>query len=167
MLVRVRSAYETLLEAIAIVLMVTLACEVVIGVIFRSIGESLVWYDEIASILLAWITYYGAALAAMRGAHIGVPGLVEAMPRALRLATTLFAEACVIGFFALMAWIGWSVLDVLATDHLVSLPEVSVKYTQSVIPIGATLFMIAELLRLPQLLRAAAGAGAPRMGINP
>jgi len=51
------------------------------------------------------------------------------------------------------------VLDVLATDFLVSIPEVSVMYTQSVIPIGATLFVIAELLRLPEVVRVAAGNG--------
>jgi len=156
MLARVHGAYEKLLEAIAIVLMLALAIIVPVGVAFRWAGNSLVWYDEVASILLAWITFYGAALAALRGAHIGVPGLVEALPRTLRIAATVLAEVCVIGFFVLMAWIGVSVLDVLATDFLVSIPEVSVKYTQSVIPIGAALFVIAELLRLPGLLRAAA-----------
>ena len=32
--------------------------------VYRKAGASLTWYDEIASILLAWVTYYGAALAA-------------------------------------------------------------------------------------------------------
>ena len=154
-LARVRFLYEKLLEAIAFVLMVALAVEVTLGVVFRTAGASLVWYDEVASINLAWITFYGSALAALRGAHIGVPSLVNAMPRPARFAATLLAEAFVIGFFVLLAWVGFSVLDVLATDFLVSIPEVSVKYTQSVIPIGATLFVIAELLRLPELLRAA------------
>jgi TRAP-type C4-dicarboxylate transport system permease small subunit len=157
MLVRVRRYYEAFLEALALVLMVALAVVVAVGVVFRWSGQSLVWYDEVASILLAWITFYGAALAALRGAHIGVPGLVDALPRPLRIAATLFAEASVIGFFVLMTWVGVSVLDVLATDYLVSIPEVSVVYTQSVIPIGAALFVIAELLRLPELLRAAGG----------
>ena len=152
---RVRRAYERLLEAIAMLLMVALAVIVVVGVVFRTAGASLVWYDEVASILLAWITFYGAALAALRGAHIGVPSLVDMMPPALRVAVTLLAEALVIAFFVLLAWIGWSVLDVLATDYLVSIPEVSVKYTQSVIPIGAMLFALAEILRLPEVLRAA------------
>lgn len=162
MLDRVRSAYERLLETVAFVLMVALAVVVTLGVVYRWAGNSLVWYDEIASILLAWITFYGSALAALRGAHIGVSGLVEAMPRTLRVAVTVFAEACVIGFFALMAWVGYSVLEVLATDFLVSIPEVSVKYTQSVIPIGAALFVVAELLRLPGLLRAARRTGGER-----
>ena len=38
---------------------------VVVAVVYRKIGHSLVWYDEGASIVLAWLTYYGAALAAL------------------------------------------------------------------------------------------------------
>jgi TRAP-type C4-dicarboxylate transport system permease small subunit len=158
-----RGRYERLLEWVVIVLMVALALLVAVAVVYRKTGASLVWYDEVASVLLAWITFYGAALAALRGAHIGVPALVDAMPMRLRIAATLFAEACVIGFFALLAWVGWSVLGVLATDHLVSLPGVSVMYTQSVVPIGAALFVIAELLRLPEVLR----ASAARTEVNP
>jgi TRAP-type C4-dicarboxylate transport system permease small subunit len=144
--------------------MVALAAEVTIGVVFRYSGAALVWYDEIASVLLAWVTYYGAALAALKRAHIGCPELVRTFPPRLRLAVALVAEACVIGFFVLLAWVGYSVLDVLATDSLVSIPEVSVVYTQSVIPISATLFVIAELLALPEVLREARGlpAAAPR-----
>ena len=46
-------------------------------------------------------------------------------------------------------------MDMLATDFLISLPNISSKYTQSVIPIGAVLFIIAEAFNLPQTLRAA------------
>jgi len=147
-----RAGYEKFLETIVFVLMIALACEVTIGVVFRSIGESLVWYDEVASILLAWLTFYGSALAAHKRAHIGFSGLVDSLRPVLRVPVMLFTEACVIAFFILLAYVGWGVMDVLATDYLVSIPEVSVKYTQSVIPISAVLFIIAELLALPQLL---------------
>jgi TRAP-type C4-dicarboxylate transport system permease small subunit len=157
LLARVRAAYEAFLEAIAIVLMVVLAAEVTIGVVFRYSGSALVWYDEVASILLAWVTYYGAALAALKRSHIGCPELVRTFKPALRLPVAMVAEACVIGFFILLAWVGYSVLDVLATDNLVSIPEVSVVYTQSVIPISAVLFVIAELFALPDVLREARG----------
>ncbi len=157
MLARVRHLYGKFLEAIVIVLMVALAVEVTIGVAFRYAGYSLVWYDEVATILLAWVTYYGAALAALRRAHLGVPELVRLLPPPLRLATAIFAEACVIAFFVLMAWIGYTVLEVLATDNLVSIPEVSVAWTQSVIPISSILFVIAELMVLPDVLREARG----------
>lgn len=157
MLRRVRNLYEKVLEAIVIVLMVALAVEVTVGVVFRYAGHALAWYDEIASILLAWVTYYGAALAALKRAHLGVPELVSALPPPLRLVTAIFAEGCVLAFFVVLAWVGVAVLDVLATDNLVSIPEISVVYTQSVIPISAVLFIIAELMVLPDVLREASG----------
>lgn len=159
---RLRSAFERLLEVIVFVLMISLALIVTVAVIYRKAGDSLVWYDEIAEIALAWITYYGAALAALRGAHIGVSALVDMLPRRLRLAAVIVAEAFVIGFFVLLAYAGWAVLEVLGTDYLVSLPEVSTSYTQSVIAIGAGLYVIAELLHLPEALRAAASQAPPR-----
>lgn len=149
---RLRSAFERLLEWIVIALMTILFVEVTVGVAFRAAGASLVWYDEVASILLAWLTYYAAALGALKRAHIGFPGLVQRLERRYRVLVVLLAEALVIGFFVLLAWVGYSVLEVLATDSLVSLPAVSVAWTQSVIPIGATLFVIAQLLNLPAVL---------------
>ena len=50
-------------------------------------------------------------------------------------------------------WTGWVVLLVLEGDNLVSLPEVSVQITQSVIPITAVLFIICEALSLPEYWR--------------
>ena len=155
MLARVRNAYEKLLEAVVILLMTVLAAEVTIGVIFRSAGRSLVWYDEVASILLAWLTFYGSALAAAKRAHIGCPEVVAMMPPTARIALRLVAEALVIAFFALVAWVGYSVMEVLATDSLVSLPQVPVSYVQSVLPISAVLIIAAELFTLPQVLIAA------------
>lgn len=155
---RWRAWFENLLELIVIVLMVALAVEVLLGVTYRKLGMSLVWYDEIASVTLAWLTYYGAALAALRGAHIGVPEIVRFMPRPWRVATAYVSEGLVFAFMILLAWTGVNVLDVLATDTLVSLPTVPVSYTQSVIPIGAVLFIIAEALHFPrQLADARAG----------
>jgi TRAP-type C4-dicarboxylate transport system permease small subunit len=152
MFVRARAAYEKLLEVIVIVLMVALAAEVTVGVLFRTFGAALVWYDEVASILLAWLTFYGSALAAAKRSHIGCPEVVATMPPAMRVFLRIVVEALVIGFFVVVAWVGYSILDVLATDNLVSLPAVSVKYTQSVIPIGAALIVLAELLTLPAVL---------------
>jgi TRAP-type C4-dicarboxylate transport system permease small subunit len=150
-----RRRYERLLEWIVIVVMAALAVEVTAGVVFRYAGHALVWYDEVATVLLAWVTYYGAALAALKRAHLGVPELVQALGPGLRLPLAILAEVCVIGFFVLLAWVGYAVLEVLATDNLVSLPGVSVAFTQSVIPIGAVLFIIAEALVLPDVLREA------------
>ncbi len=155
MLTRLRTVFERLLEFIVIALMIILTVEVILGVTYRKLGMSLSWYDEVAEITLAWLTYYGSALAASKGAHIGFPGLIDALKPAMRIPLIIVGEFLVFAFFIVLTWTGVQVLDVLATDTLVSLPDVSVAYTQSVIPIGGALFIIAEALRIPELFRAA------------
>ena len=155
-----RGGYERLLEWVVIALMALLAVEVTLGVVFRTLGASLVWYDEVASILLAWLTFYGSALAAVKRAHIGCPEVVAMLPPALRLAARIAAEVLVVGFFLLVGWTGYAVLGVLATDHLVSLPMVPVNWIQSVIPISALLIVAAELITLPKVLAQARTPGA-------
>lgn len=142
----------TLLEWFLIVLMIALTAIVVIAVIYRKLDASLSWYDEVASIVLAWITYYGGALAVLRRKHIGFDGVLLALPVRTRLAAAWVAEAVFLAFFALLAWAGWRVLQVLEGDTLVSLTWMPVQVTQSVIPIGAVLFIICELLSLPDYL---------------
>jgi len=153
----VRQGYERALEWVVIALMATLAVEVTAGVIFRTVGYSLVWYDEVASILLAWLTFYGSALAAVKRAHIGCPEVVAFMPPIPKVITRIVVEVIVIAFFVLVGWTGYTVLGVLATDHLVSLPDIPVSYVQNVIPISAALIIVAELMNLPRVIADARG----------
>ena len=155
MYTRFRKGFERLLEAIVIILMSTLTIIVLVAVAYRKGGASLSWYDEIASILLAWLTYYGAALAALHRGHIGFAGLIAAMKPGMRIPFIIFSEFCILGFFALLAWVGVDVLIILEGDTLVSLPQIPTRLTQSVIPIGAALFFIAEALGIPEILREA------------
>jgi TRAP-type C4-dicarboxylate transport system permease small subunit len=158
MLERLRGRYERLLEWVVVALMALLAFEVTLGVLFRSFGASLVWYDEVASILLAWLTFYGSALAAVKRAHIGCPEVIAMLPPSARLVARFVAEILVVGFFLLVGWTGYAVLGVLATDHLVSLPMVPVNWIQSVVPISALLIVAAELVTLPKVLADARAA---------
>lgn len=148
-LTRFRTFLERILEVWLIVLIVIMTAIVVCAVIWRKAGASFVWYDEVASIMLAWITYYGAALAALKRAHIGFDGVLLAFPMRLRMVALAVSEALVFLFFMVLAWSGWVVLGVLQGMSLISLPWVPVVLTQSVIPIGAILFIVCEALSLP------------------
>ncbi len=156
---KLRHGLETALEIITALIVASLTALIVLGTVYRYMGAALSWYDEVASIGLVWMTYFGSALAALKGAHIGIPGLVNAMPPKYRVPATIFAEACVFVFFGLLAYAGLQVLVSLEGMTLVSLPNVSVQLTQSIIPLGAILFMIAEALRLPEIMADARGAG--------
>ena len=57
------NSYENILKFILFLMMVALASTVLLGVSFRFAGSALVWYDEVAAVQLAWITYYGSAYA--------------------------------------------------------------------------------------------------------
>jgi TRAP-type C4-dicarboxylate transport system permease small subunit len=156
---RLRGGFEWLLETIVIVLVTALTALVICGFCFRYVGYALSWYDEVASIGLVWLTYYGSALAALRGAHIGVPGFVNAMPPNWRVATTIFAEAVFFIFFIMLCWTGVQVLEALGGEYLVSLDWMPQRLTASVIPIASALVIVAEALRIPKLLRDARGKG--------
>lgn len=153
MMAFIHDTIEGILEWFLIFLMVVLTVIVIVAVIFRIAGDSLSWYDEVAAINLSWITYYGAALAALKRNHIGFDSVLLALPYRPRMLALIVAEIAVIGFFVILAYTGWVVLQVLSGDYLVSLTWVPISFTQSVIPIGATLFIICEFLSLPEYWR--------------
>ncbi|KJS41552.1 MAG: C4-dicarboxylate ABC transporter permease [Roseovarius sp. BRH_c41] len=149
LLQRTNMMASRLLEWITIFLMVALTATVIVAVIARLMGQSFSWYDEVAAIMLAWITYYGSALAALHRRHIGFDTVLLAIPPRGRMIAVLIGEGLVLLFFVLMARAGFQVLEVLEGDHLTALTWVPVQFTQSVIPIGAILFITCQLLSLP------------------
>lgn len=150
-----RRVYDRLLEVIAFVLMVLVTVIVVAGFVFRGVGHALVWYDEVAAISLAWLTYYVAALAALRGSHLGFSGFVNSLPPRWRVIATLAGSLISIGFFVVLGVAGYHVMQVISGLTLVSLPGIQQSWVSSAIPIGSALFVVAEFLRLPDALAAA------------
>ena len=106
MINRLKNWLEKILEVISITLLITLTFIVVLAVVFRFLGQSLIWYDEVASVVLAWLTYYGSALAVCNRGHLGFPGLFLAMPKTARAVAFIIAEFVVIGFFLVIGYRG-------------------------------------------------------------
>jgi TRAP-type C4-dicarboxylate transport system permease small subunit len=151
---RFRARYGHVLEWLVGALMIVLAAEVTLGVVYRALGAALIWYDELASHLLAWLTFYGAALASAKRGHIGCPELVAMLPWRARRAFNIVAQLLVIAFFALLGWVGIAIMPALTGDALVSLPWVPMNVVQSVIPISSLLILIAEVVFLAELWQA-------------
>lgn len=161
---RFRERYALFLERVVMALMIILSIEVTLGVVFRAVGSSLVWYDEVASVLLAWLTFYGSALASVKRAHIGCPEVVEQLPPRLQHMLGIFTQLLVIAFFALLCWVGISIMPALVGDALVSLPWMPMNVVQSVIPISSALILVGETMFLIDLVaqrRPAASQAAP------
>lgn len=143
-----RRAYERALAAATIALLIVLAAIVVYAVAARTAGASPIWYDEVASILLAWLSLLGAALAMLRNAHLNFENLLVAQPPGRRAALFVLVEAVVFTVFALMLWAGWRILEVFGDETITSIPWVRLAFVQSVVPIGAALTITSRLLVL-------------------
>jgi TRAP-type C4-dicarboxylate transport system permease small subunit len=158
---RFRGRYGLFLEWVVMFLVVALAVEVTLGIVFRVSGHSLVWYDEVASAMLAWLTFYGSALASVKRAHIGCPEVVDQLPRAAKHAVAIFGQILVILFFALLGWVGLMIMPALQGDTMVSLSWVPMNLVQSVIPISCALILVAEVMFLIDLISSPSHPAAP------
>ena len=145
-----KQSYDACLQYVMFVMMIALAVTVVVGVVYRWSGNALVWYDEVASVQLAWLTYYGSAYAALKGAHIGVPNILKSFPIPIRKVFFVVSKIVIYSFFALMTYYGLIVMKLIHGETLTTLEWVPQSLVQSVIPIGSFLFMLSETLRLKE-----------------
>ncbi len=144
---------QSVLETITLALIATLAVVVVFSVVMRAFGSSPGWYDEIASNLLAWITWFGAAYAALRGSHMSVQSVLVAFPPRLRLILFGVAEVVVFATMILVVVAGWKIVETLSDEMFVSLPWLPRALAQSALPVGAALFVLGRWLALPEAWR--------------
>ncbi len=152
LVVRARRWLDLGLQVVTIGMLLGLALLVIAAVAFRKAGESIIWYDEFASVLLAWLTFLGAALAVLRHAHLGFPGLVFKLPLPARLPCFALAKLIVLGFWTTVLFAGSRALDLMVGDALVTLPWLPMRLVQGVLPLAAVLIILAELLDIPESL---------------
>jgi len=126
--------------------MISLSITVLLGVCFRWAGHSLVWYDEIAGIQLAWITYFGSAYASLKGLHIGMPTLIKVFPKDIRKILFVLSKIIIFLFFLVLTYYGTKVIIVLRGDTLVTIDWIPQSFVQSVIPVSSLLIIISEFL---------------------
>ena len=141
------------LEIVGGTLLVALATLVSVAATLRYLGTGISFYDEVAPILLSWVTFFGAALVALKRGHLGFDNVIRALPDWPRRVAFVLAEALTITFFIALCWGGYWLLQVMSGEHLVTLPWLSTGITQSVIPLASLAFIAAELLTLPEAWR--------------
>jgi TRAP-type C4-dicarboxylate transport system permease small subunit len=137
-------SYDRYLQYFIFLQMILLSLTVVLGVCFRWSGHSLVWYDEVAGIQLAWITYFGSAYASLKGLHIGMPTLIKVFPKDIRKILFVISKIIIFLFFLILTYYGTKVIIVLRGDTLVTLDWIPQSFVQAVIPASSVLIIISE-----------------------
>jgi TRAP-type C4-dicarboxylate transport system permease small subunit len=149
---RITEAFANAIEWWTAFLLAAMVLVVAVGVLFRyALGAALVWYDEFASYLLVWLTFYGCVVASYRRRHIGLEVLVDRLPSGWKRGVELVAEACVFGFQLVLGYFGWVLTQKIGDETAISLAWVRMSWVYSVLPISGALMLLVsggELLRL-------------------
>ena len=145
--------FINLVEWCAVFLLVLMVVVVSLGVFFRYVlNAALVWYDEFASYLLVWLTFYGAVVASYRRRHIGFDLVVDRLLPNTRRIVEFIAEFCVLGFQVVLFYYGWLLTRKMGDETAVSLVWVKMGWVYSVLPITGGLMLLISLVRLLHLL---------------
>lgn len=138
-----------LVEWWAVCLLAGLVVVVSLGVFFRYVlNASLSWYDEFASYMLVWLTFYGMVVAVYQERHIGFDLLVARLAPRARRAADLVAELAVLGFQFVLFYYGWTLTQQMADETAVSLPWVKMGWVNSVLPISGALMLLIGVVRI-------------------
>lgn len=141
-----------LIEWWAMLLLAFMVVLVCLGVFFRYvIDASLAWYDEFASYLLVWLTFYGAVSASYQRRHIGFETFVARLMPATREKLEIVAEFLVLGFHIVLLYYGLLLVRKMGDETAVSLVWVKMGWVYSVLPISGALMLLISLRRLHQL----------------
>ena len=143
----------TLVEWWAVCLLAGLVIIVCLGVFFRYVlNSSLTWYDEFASYMLVWLTFYGTVVADYQRRHIGFELLVDKLAPPARKVVDVVAELAVLGFQFVLFYYGWILMAKMGDETAISLPWVKVAWITSVLPVTGGLLLLISIWRMIGLL---------------
>jgi len=141
------------LEWWAVVLLVLMVVLVSLGVFFRYVlNAALAWYDEFASYLLVWLTFYGAVVVSHRRRHIAFEMLVDRLMPGSRKIVDVIAESLVLGFQIVLFYYGWLLMRRMGDETAISVVWIKMGWVYSVLPITGGLMLLISIHRLLHLL---------------
>lgn len=162
-LARIGRAGFTLVEGAACLLMLALLASVSAGVLFRTIGQPLVWTDEMAQYLLVWTGFTGWIIAGRRGSHIRITVFVAHLPWPARLAAEALIQLSLIAFALAMLWYSPAIITRNLDIEWVSLP-VSAALLYIPVPVAAVALVLQAGSDLANLARGRLPLGAEAGG---
>ena len=153
---RIEEAVTRALEIWAGILLLAMVAVVTAGVFYRYVlGAALAWYDEFASYLLVWLTFYGAVLATQRGVHIAFDELARRLGPGGRRVVDTASDLCTVAFHLILLAYGIVLARSMEAETAISLPGVKMAWVYSVLPISGALMLAYTLVRAVRRWRGA------------
>jgi TRAP-type transport system small permease protein len=105
------------------------------------------WTEELARVAFVYATFFGAALAIAKRAHLGVDLLATILPARLRALKQIVSSLIAIVSLVIVSFYGFVMVNRLSGQSLTSVP-VSKGVMFAAVPIGCVLMALYELGRL-------------------
>ncbi|RAI57948.1 TRAP transporter large permease [Roseicella frigidaeris] len=157
---RAEAALGLAVEAVAGLLVAVETVVLFAGVLARYVfHDSLVWSDELASILFLWLAMLGAVVAFRRGEHMRMTALATRAPPALRGLLEALAVAAPILFLLLLLH---PAIDYAVEESFIVTPalEIPGSWRAAALPTGLGLMLLMAVSRLLRLGGAGRTLGA-------
>ena len=148
---RLKTSVRRLVEMLLILAMGLLVIDVLWGVVSRFVlGAQSRFTEELATMLLIWVSLLGASLAYGSGQHLGVDYFVGKLhPDARRLMRRIVALSVMAFAGSVMIYGGWVLFSrTLASGQVSPAMGLQMGYVYLVVPISGVLFILESLALL-------------------
>lgn len=155
LLYSIRHVLVRLLQWAAIVIMTVLVVDVLWGVFSRyAMGHQSSWTEEVATILLMWISLLGASLAYAEKGHLGVDYFVGKLEPSAQLVNEILVHL-IVGLFsaAVMVYGGWILFSrTLESGQTLPALKIEAGYKYIVVPISGCFMVLFAMEHILDLL---------------
>jgi TRAP-type C4-dicarboxylate transport system permease small subunit len=110
------------------------------------------WTEELARAVFIYLTFVGGALAIVRNAHLKIQTLHERLSPTARASLDVALTLVGAIFLAVVVFHSFTLLRQLAHQPMTSVP-VSKAFVFAAVPVGCSLMLVYELMRLVALVR--------------
>ncbi|QAA94763.1 hypothetical protein CKA81_13590 [Pollutimonas thiosulfatoxidans] len=151
-----RLAMSNLVKWTLVVMLLAMTTVLFAQIVFRYFFElPLVWSEEMALVLMLWITFLGAALLLETKEHISIDFLVEMMPAASQRILAILAAILLLIFNIALTYGSFLVVEATASSITPGM-KISVGWHYGGAMVGGFLLAVVSLEQLVQCCRAPA-----------
>ena len=114
---------------------------IVINIIFRKLGTSIIWVDELSGYAAVWATYLGIGFALREGRHVRVDLLTRKLPLRWQEFLRCLGDIICVVFSVLVSWKGIYLIQVSHSVMRQTLfSHIPIYLFQIVLPVGMIIF---------------------------
>lgn len=138
---KLNEAVTKLCELIIVIVFMVMGNAILIQIVLRTMGQSMIAMEDIALFGFFWLVFLGAAVAFKEGIHVKVEFFVNWMPARVRAVIIMAANIIVLGFLILFTWSGVLFTINNVQQHAMQL-RISMAYVYFILPVSGLVAII-------------------------